>query len=136
MGIDRNDPCTMIFMPFEPASAGSARRMLVADLADAAPREVVHDAQVVLSELISNGLRHGEPDAQHRIEVGWRLLEGCVRVYVCDAGRASQLRPSEHNPGSERGRGLTIVDALCERWSIDNSSGTRVTADIGLSSST
>ena len=126
-GGDRRDPYTTIFLPFEPASAGKARRMMEEALSHVDARDAVGIAQVVLSELITNGLQHGRPSSQQQIEVGWCVLEDCIRVRVGDAGAGL-----EQDNGSEGGLRFALVDALSRRWSIDNTAGTRITADIPL----
>jgi anti-sigma regulatory factor (Ser/Thr protein kinase) len=126
------EPCTVVCLPFEPTTARRARRMMATELASIVPRGVIDDAQLVLSELVTNGLKHGLPDAQNEIEVGWCVLDGYVRICVCDAGQTSVVDPSPVDLSAERGRGLAIVNSLCDTWSLDTHAGTTVTADITI----
>ncbi|MFI9061395.1 ATP-binding protein [Streptomyces sp. NPDC053429] len=73
-------------------------------------------AELVVSELVTNALRHsGAPRGR---DIGVRLArrEGRVRVEVSDAGAVVDLAPQTATAGDERGRGLAIVAALAERW--------------------
>ena len=107
--------------------------MMTIDLAHQAPGETLMDAELVLTELLTNALKHGRPSLHHEVEVGWCLLEAGVRVCVGDSGTVAQIAWDHANPDSEGGRGLAIVDALCETWSVELAEGsTRVVADIAF----
>jgi anti-sigma regulatory factor (Ser/Thr protein kinase) len=128
-----DDPCTVVQMPFVAASAGRARRMMAGDLGHQAPSETLMDAELVLTELLTNALRHGQPSVDHEVEVGWCLLVGCVRVCVGDAGTTTEIAWDHAHPDSEGGRGMAIIDALCQTWNLELGEGsTRVVADIAI----
>ena len=85
-------------LPFTPASVGVARRRLVSDLIEAGLYgSAVSDAALVLSELLSNALRHGTPLPGTRLRVAWHLDADSVRVSVSDghglvaAGRITRV---------------------------------------------
>jgi anti-sigma regulatory factor (Ser/Thr protein kinase) len=84
------------------------------------PLPLAFDAQLLVSELVTNSVRHaglGRDDLL-RITADWsrdRLM-----VYVRDGGRATRaslvsgsIRPA---PGAESGWGLYLVDRLASRW--------------------
>jgi anti-sigma regulatory factor (Ser/Thr protein kinase) len=84
------------------------------------PRPLAFDAQLLVSELVSNSVRHaglGRDDLIH-LTADWsgdRLL-----VHVRDGGRprraspvAGSIRPAA---GAESGWGLYVVDRLASRW--------------------
>ena len=130
---DSHEPWTTVSVPFEAASAGRVRHMMAASLHQAGvPREVIEDAELILSELVSNGLTHGKPDQKNQIQIGWCLRVDSVLVRVCDAGTVSTLRPLELNAYALGGRGLAIVDYVSDDWALDNNEGTRITAKIAL----
>ncbi|MET0449236.1 MAG: ATP-binding protein [Aeromicrobium sp.] len=125
------DPCTTLHLPFELSSAGVARRTLAEQLTRVGLRETfVGDAQLVLSELVANGLEHGEPNADGVIEVSWCIADDVVRISVCDGGTPATLRVPEFSDSSQRGRGLQIVDHLCAAWEVESDPGLRVTAEL------
>lgn len=73
-------------------------------------------AELLLSELVTNAVRHSR--APHGRDIGVRLAryDGVLRVEVADAGPAVKLTPQVVADWDERGRGLAIVAALAERW--------------------
>jgi serine/threonine-protein kinase RsbW len=134
-GGDQTKDCTTVDLPFEPAAVGRARRMMTVELEHAgAPRGVIDDAALVLSELVTNGLKHGRPDGDKGIEVGWCLYDDRVLVCVCDGGTVGSLRPLELSTTAPTGRGLAIVDYVCDSWTVDRTGGTRITAEIAIAS--
>ncbi|MEV6684216.1 ATP-binding protein [Streptomyces sp. NPDC051130] len=91
----------------------------------------------MVSELVTNALRHsGAPQGR---DIGVRLArrEGGVRVEVSDAGAVVDLAPQATTACDERGRGLAIVAALAECWGWrprPHGVGKAVWADVGPSS--
>jgi anti-sigma regulatory factor (Ser/Thr protein kinase) len=80
------------------------------------PEPVVQDAGLVVSELVTNAVAHGEPP----IELRLRLDVDAVGIDVHDSDRSTPRR--QHvSPAEDHGRGLAIVAALTQQW------GTRLT---------
>lgn len=107
-------------LPYTASSVGVARRRLMADLADAGVFETTAcDAGLVLSELISNALRHATPLPDATVRVAWRVDGDCLEIAVSDGGGPTV--PAVNEPGSSAigGRGLGIVDRLSLRWGVD-----------------
>jgi anti-sigma regulatory factor (Ser/Thr protein kinase) len=84
------------------------------------PPPLADDAQLAVSELVSNSVRHAGlgPDDLIGITADWSGTR--LRVHVRDGGRAERparvsgsIRP---NPGAESGWGLYLVDCLTSRW--------------------
>lgn len=123
-------------LPFRPSTAHAARLELATFLAQRHIRQVaIDDALVVISELISNAIRHGKPDANGKLCVGWCIDHDELEVCVCDCGAQSARASMRPRPMSETaidGRGLAIVDALAARWWVDDSPGTTIHARIAL----
>lgn len=76
----------------------------------------VSDAALVVSELLSNALRHAAPLPGDKVRVGWRFDAGSLRVSVSDGG--AQTRPELGQPtqSATGGRGLRIVERLSRCW--------------------
>jgi anti-sigma regulatory factor (Ser/Thr protein kinase) len=111
---------SVLMLPYTASSVGVARRRLMADLANAGVFETTAcDAGLVLSELISNALRHATPLPDATVRVAWRLVGGCLEIAVSDGG--GPTAPAVNEPGSSAigGRGLGIVDRLSLRWGVD-----------------
>ena len=121
----------VVTLPFDPASPGEARTRLAAGLVGhGVPQTVIDDALLVVSELVTNGIRHGAPREDGTLEVSWRTFDGLVQVAVCDGGTVYTLEPLQLNDVSLSGRGLHIVNYVADSWRVENDSGTRIVADL------
>ncbi|MFD8810814.1 ATP-binding protein [Streptomyces sp. NPDC059627] len=102
-------------LPATPPAVTAARHKAVeaiqgwtADLGS----EVVHTAELVISELVTNAVRYA---GGGHISMTVRLTEAALEVDVCDSNPALPQPglPDEH---SENGRGLFLVAALVDRY--------------------
>jgi two-component sensor histidine kinase len=108
-----------IMLPYTASSVGVARRRLVGELTGAGVYEATAcDAGLVLSELISNSLRHATPLPGSLVRVSWGVYDDCVQVAVSDGGGPTAPMINRPAVGSVGGRGLGIVDRLCLRWGV------------------
>jgi serine/threonine-protein kinase RsbW len=118
-----------VALPFGAEAARVARSMVGQLLTDHdCEDQLVQDGRLVVHELVMNGVRHGAPGARAEIAVSCRLLEAHVVISVLDQGRHGSVVARPASVESIDGRGLAIVEALSERWSVDRSGGTRVEA--------
>ena len=105
------------------ADAGSvraARDFTIATLHRWGTAERSQDIAIVVSELLTNALRHALPgsgDSRPRSPIRLGLLQPgpCVLCAVADP---SEVAPAPQPPGSlaETGRGLHIICALSDQW--------------------
>lgn len=108
-----------LMLPFTASSVGVARRRLIRDLTKAGVYEgTACDAGLVLSELISNALRHATPLPGRVVRVSWTLLRDTVEVAVTDGGGPTAPAVNEPTTWSIGGRGLGIVARLSLRWGV------------------
>ncbi len=123
-----------VLLPYTPSSVAVARRRLAADLLSAGIREpAAHDAALVMSELLSNALRHAHPLPDGHVRVGWVLDADMLEVTVSDGGAVTRPRESRAPLSSLGGRGLSIVTHLTWRWGVRNDDGcTTVWAQLPL----
>ncbi|MEV7090578.1 ATP-binding protein [Streptomyces sp. NPDC093085] len=101
-------------LPSHPRSVGRAREVLHNRIGlTGDPGET---AALLLSELVTNALRHGSPPGRE-IAVTLYRADGVFRVEVEDAGESL---PNPRVPGveDERGRGLALVAALADDWGV------------------
>ena len=106
-------------LPYTASSVGVARRRLLGDLAEAGVHEATAcDASLILSELISNALRHASPLPGGLVRVSWRLSGDCVEIAVGDGGGPTAPAVNKPAAGALGGRGLGIVDRLSLRWGV------------------
>jgi anti-sigma regulatory factor (Ser/Thr protein kinase) len=103
-------------------SAGAARRDALR-LANAwRVRELADDLELLVSEVVTNALVHGEATPGTPVQVVYHLNSDRLRVEVRDHGTGMPcLVPMEVSTAgdSEHGRGLLTVDAIADAWGID-----------------
>jgi GAF domain-containing protein len=90
-----------------------ARRFAVSALTDVGRLELVAEAELVVSELVTNALLHGLPPVVVRIAAHGPG----VRIEVADGSRSAPVRA---RPGSDAmtGRGMGLVDSVSARWGV------------------
>jgi anti-sigma regulatory factor (Ser/Thr protein kinase) len=83
------------------------------------------DAQLAVSELLGNALRHGrEP-----IDLDVRCSEGHVLLTVEDASSVAPRPRPEIAATQESGRGLLLIESVSDRWGCEpTATGKRVWA--------
>lgn len=103
-------------------SAKRARAFISARLAGH-DREVIENATLMVSELVTNSLRHATGAVHLTLEVA----DDIVRVEVNDAGPALPVMRTP-TPADPTGRGLQIVAHLSDEWGFNRTtaSGNRV----------
>ncbi|MFG2618139.1 ATP-binding protein [Streptomyces sp. NPDC048507] len=108
---------TSWLVPQGPRAPGRARALLRTRLAEWKTAEETADtAELLLSELVTNAVRHSGAPPGRDIGVRVARYDGVLRVEVADAGALVDLAPQNASAWDERGRGLAIVAALADRW--------------------
>ncbi len=108
-----------MLLPYAPASVAVARQRLTADLVEAGiVNAAVRDAALVVSELLSNAIRHAQPLPGASLQVVWAVDDGLVEVAVSDGGSPTRPQPTHASVSALGGRGLDIVDYLSRRWGV------------------
>jgi hypothetical protein len=104
----------------EPQSVKAARDFTTETLLGWDLGALVQDATVVVSELVTNALRHGALNGQDgvRHEQAELVLWGRAGQLVCVVIDSSASLPVQVPAGvtAEDGRGLLVVQALATRW--------------------
>jgi anti-sigma regulatory factor (Ser/Thr protein kinase) len=112
-----------VVVPHHARGARQARHRIAGELAGAISSELLADAVAVVAELVGNAIRHARPLPGDVIRVAWRVRAGVshqlLEVRVTDGGAAEEPRQRFVGPDSVDGRGLTIVDALADRWGVE-----------------
>jgi anti-sigma regulatory factor (Ser/Thr protein kinase) len=101
--------------------AASAARHTVAGLAPFLEPLVAENAQLLVSELVTNSLRHAGLPSEASIELSLRASAEVLMVEVADAGRGfddDTLARPRAVAGADRtsGWGLFLVDQIADRW--------------------
>ncbi|WP_181785574.1 ATP-binding protein [Streptomyces phytophilus] len=112
----------------EPESPAIARRLVRAALADWGLEDLADDSTLVVSELVTNAIRHARRESI-RVTVE-RADTACVRVGVVDFSQAHPVR-RESALEDDGGRGLALVGELADAWGTEPLPwGKRVWADL------
>jgi anti-sigma regulatory factor (Ser/Thr protein kinase) len=106
------EPAAAVTLPSTEQAPGVARRFL-RDAGSAWPEHVLEAALLVVSEAVTNAVRHGSG----RIQLCVAADDRTVRIEVTDEGAQLPRRrsPSEDALG-DGGRGLHLLDALTGEW--------------------
>jgi anti-sigma regulatory factor (Ser/Thr protein kinase) len=100
-----------------------AARDSVEELRDAVDCHVVETAQLLISELVTNAVKHGN-GGDHELRV-W-LYGARLRMEVSDGGVGFDPRtPTD-------GWGLSLVDRLADDWGVINGPGAHVWCELDL----
>ncbi|MGW6282049.1 ATP-binding protein [Kribbella sp. NPDC055071] len=116
-----------VVLPHDVSAVADSRRRLGAYLkryrvADTAS----DDAQLVLSELLSNAIRYAPPLPAGEVRAAWWIDKAGIHVEVTDGrGDTEPQRISDTHPESIGGRGLAIVDILTSTWDVRTSANHR-----------
>jgi two-component sensor histidine kinase len=106
--------------PVTPAAAGAARRLLIAEGLDP---DIDHTVCLLVSEVVTNAIRHSRAGERDRLVVAARLTPDFARVEVRDPGEG--FNPDVRLRAD--GFGLRMLDTLASRWGVDHDDrGTRV----------
>jgi serine/threonine-protein kinase RsbW len=120
LGIDRQAPAV-------------ARAVLVSTVADQVPASVVHQAELLASELVTNSVLHCGASPGDALRFRVQLSGTVIRLEVEDPGRGGMIAPRTPDLVRGGGFGLNIIDHLSDSWGIDRSAaGTRVWVQLAL----
>lgn len=103
-----------------PPAAESVReaRAMVRETARGLPRAVVEDAELLVSEVMSNAVQHGGPE----VRLSLATSDVSLLVMVYDSGGGV---PVVRNTGPEvpSGRGLRMVQHVAADWGVEPADG-------------
>ena len=105
-------------LPRELDSAAAARHA-VDGLAGDLPEEQLGDVRLLVSELVTNSLRHAEMSPDESIRLRVRIADSAVRVEVSDPGEGFELAGDAEQRDTVDGWGLYLVATLSDRWGVD-----------------
>jgi anti-sigma regulatory factor (Ser/Thr protein kinase) len=108
-----------------PEAAGEGRHALDR-LEDSLGHEQLSELRLLVSELLTNSVRHGV-DGRSWIKLDVEVEPEAVRVVVTDNGPGFEPDP-EPTPHLDRpgGWGLCLVDRLASRWGVERRGNTAV----------
>jgi anti-sigma regulatory factor (Ser/Thr protein kinase) len=108
-----------------PEAAASARAA-IALLDGCAAHELLDDARLLTSEVVTNAVRHsGAPDGSV-VDLAVAASKDRVKVEVADQGRGFEPQPRAPGQSKGSGWGLHLVERLATRWGVDSDPQPRV----------
>jgi serine/threonine-protein kinase RsbW len=94
-------------------------RALVERVLQDAPSERAWDAEVLVSEVVTNAVLHGTSDAADSVLLTVEADEERLRVEVEDGGPGIEdPDPALPDPTATSGRGLALLGGLSDRWGV------------------
>jgi anti-sigma regulatory factor (Ser/Thr protein kinase) len=103
-------------------AAATARYTVTDGLGADVAQRTIEDVLLVISELVTNAVRHAGADTEgETIEVTVKNTGQAIRIEVVDFAPAAepQLR-RDNDPG---GMGLVVVSGLCPQWGTEQEEG-------------
>jgi anti-sigma regulatory factor (Ser/Thr protein kinase) len=105
---------TEVELPFTPEAVPRARSV-VRDLAAGLWAQAIQDAELMVSEVVTNAVLHGAPALRVTVVVE----EDGLVVQVEDGGSDLPALRGPAAPDASSGRGLQIVDLLAAAWGVE-----------------
>jgi anti-sigma regulatory factor (Ser/Thr protein kinase) len=118
-------------VPAGPAAPATARRALTRWLSLRTTNGLLADAPLIVSELVTNSMRHAGLQDAAEVRVSAALADDVLRIEVEDAGTSGAVIRRTPNRDLGGGFGLNIIDALALRWGVERGSGTLVWVELG-----
>ncbi len=85
-----------------------------------------HDLEVLVSEIVTNAVRHGHAGPDDRIIVHVAMSRDVLRVEVCDQGPGFTPPAAPRTRPDGGGNGLMLIDRLSSAWGVAGDDGTCV----------
>jgi anti-sigma regulatory factor (Ser/Thr protein kinase) len=112
-------------LPVSPEAAAEARHALD-DIGDAVPDTKMRDVRLLVSELVTNAVRHANLSIGDVILLVFEIADHSFRVEVHDPGGGFVPTAPAPDPARPSGWGLYLVAELADRWGVDSDDRTLV----------
>src|SRR3954447_13091986 len=124
--------CVEACLPLDVRAPGAARSVVAQMLGERVAAVVLERAKLVMSELVTNSVRHSGGSADTGVAVRVRRIDGGFWLEVEDRGDDGAAARHAGDSLAGGGFGLSIVHALSERWGIERNAhgGTRAWAKL------
>ncbi len=110
-------------LPPEPASVAEARSRILDALAPQVGDGKLETVRLLVSEVVTNAVRHGSASAPVRIRASWNHE---IRIEVVDHGQGFMPAPRAGDLTRPGGFGLFLVGRLADRWGVETDDTTKV----------
>jgi serine/threonine-protein kinase RsbW len=97
-------------------------------------RTIASDAELIVSELVTNSVRHAGVGSDQMVTVDLHLLDERLRIAVTDPGCELEPRLLSETADGLGGHGLRLVSQLSAAWGVgrDADGATQVWCDLAL----
>ena len=103
------------------AAADARSAVLAGD--GAVPASAREDILLLVSELVTNAVRHAGVGPERSVRVKLRRWPRRVRVEVAHPGSGFHHKPMPPSLDAHGGWGLVLVDRIADRWGVTNGAG-------------
>jgi len=117
--------CERLRLACDPAVVAEARRA-VTRFEAGVPETVIESARLLVSELVTNAVRHANLAAGDVILLVIDMGDRTLRVEVHDPGGGFVPTAPAPDPARPSGWGLYLVGQLADRWGVDSDERTLV----------
>ena len=117
---------TLRATPEAPRDARHALDRLGAEI----PQNVLENVRLLVSELVTNCIRHAGVGSGAAIELKVWPRDSIIRVEVSDPGEGFEPAPVSLSIYSTSGWGLYLVEQIADRWGVQVENGTKVWFEI------
>ena len=101
-----------------PEAASQARAVIDRELGRSVPSRVLDDTTLLVSELVTNAVRHAVRTGIPQVELRIENERGRIRVVVSDPGDGFAVEPRVPTASESSGWGLYLVDRIADRWGV------------------
>jgi anti-sigma regulatory factor (Ser/Thr protein kinase) len=117
-----------------PEAASQARAVISDQLGPAVSTKVLEDATLLVSELVTNAVRHAPSAGSPEVELRLKVDDERVRVVVSDPGAGFVAGPRLPTAADGSGWGLYLVDRIADRWGVIRKDRNEVWFEIDVAS--
>jgi anti-sigma regulatory factor (Ser/Thr protein kinase) len=100
-------------LPCDASSVGTARKLVRRQLSKVDDPDLVDDASLLVSELVTNAILHGHTEVSLRAGI----RHGVFRAEISD-GNPTVPVPRRPSQLAGNGRGLLLIDEVANRWGV------------------
>ncbi|MEA2472358.1 MAG: serine/threonine-protein kinase RsbW [Thermoleophilaceae bacterium] len=108
------------------AAAAAEARAALSVLDGIIDRCILDDIRLLVSELVTNSVRHSGARGRESVRLDVMTRRGAVRVEVTDPGAGFEPRARSKSRDEPGGWGLHLVERIAARWGVATGRRTRV----------
>jgi anti-sigma regulatory factor (Ser/Thr protein kinase) len=115
-----------VAVPTGSRAPGAARHVVAHCLARLVASRIVSETQLLVSELVTNSVRHGDLDERDTVFVRIYLAAENLRVEIENPGAAGVVALNRPDLQAGRGFGLQLLELVATRWGVSRGQSTTV----------